>query len=95
MKRSPVLWLKKVLHRIFNTILTVSHIIMKHIQLMSMDMSLLQKQMNSSRFGGFRTADGASQANKNHHNPLNHPIGGGEGMNGPVIGGFNGNFNGP
>ena len=27
---------------------------------------LLQKQMNSSRFGGFKTADGATQ-NKGHH----------------------------
>ena len=33
--------------------------------------------MNSSRFGGFRTADGASQGNKIHHlNYLNHQIGG-------------------
>ena len=28
---------------------------------------LLQKQMNSSRFGGFRTADGASSGSKNAH----------------------------
>lgn len=43
--------------------------------------------MNSSRFGGFRTADGASQGNKNHHGYLNHQIGGaGDGSGGPSMG---------
>ena len=32
----------------------------------------LQKQMNSSRFGGFRTADGASQASKNYQGLTAH-----------------------